>query len=86
MKISKQRDIISDRITDTEVVLNSYIEWGVSCLDRFNGMWAFAIYDREIKEIFCARDRYGIKPFYYYIDDEKFTFASEIPPIISDIK
>ena len=48
-------------------------------------MWSFVIYDREIKEIFCARDRYGIKPFYYYIDDEKFTFASEIPPKISEL-
>lgn len=69
--------------TDTEVVLNSYIEWGEDCLNKFNGMWAFAIYDRQSKEIFCARDRYGIKPFYYYKDDEQLIFASEIPPILS---
>lgn len=69
--------------TDTEVVLNSYIEWGEDCLNKFNGMWAFAIYDREKKELFCARDRYGIKPFYYYKDDDQFIFASEIPPILS---
>jgi len=69
--------------TDTEVVLNSFIEWGDDCLNKFNGMWAFAIYDRETKELFCARDRYGIKPFYYYLDDEYFIFASEIPPILS---
>lgn len=69
--------------TDTEVVLNSYIEWGEDCLNKFNGMWALAIYDRVTKEIFCARDRYGIKPFYYYYDEEQFIFASEIPPILS---
>lgn len=69
--------------TDTEVVLNSYIEWGEDCLNKFNGMWAFAIFDREKKELFCARDRYGIKPFYYYQDEEQFIFASEIPPILS---
>ena len=72
--------------TDTEVVLNSYIEWGEDCLDKFNGMWAFTIYDREKKEIFCARDRYGIKPFYYYVDDKQFIFASEILPIFSVLK
>jgi|WetSurMetagenome_2_1015567.scaffolds.fasta_scaffold42931_2 asparagine synthase (glutamine-hydrolysing) len=69
--------------TDTEVVLNSYIEWGEKCLDKFNGMWAFAIYDKELRELFCARDRFGIKPFYYYKDNEQFIFASEIPPILS---
>ncbi len=69
--------------TDTEVVLNSFIEWGEDCLNKFNGMWALVIYDREKKEIFCARDRYGIKPFYYYQDEEQFIFASEIPPILS---
>lgn len=68
--------------TDTEVVLNAYIQWGEECLHKFNGMWAIAIYDRQRKELFCARDRFGIKPFYYYTDDEQFIFASEIPPII----
>ena len=72
--------------TDTEVVLKSYIEWGEACLDKFNGMWAFAVYDRERKELFCARDRYGIKPFYYYSDPERFIFASEIPPILSVLR
>ncbi len=64
--------------SDTEVVLNSYQEWGEGCLDRFNGMWAFVIYDRERREIFGARDRFGIKPFYYYRDSNRFLFASEI--------
>jgi asparagine synthase (glutamine-hydrolysing) len=72
--------------TDTEVVLKSYVEWGLSCLDKFNGMWAFAVYDREKEELFCARDRYGIKPFYYYSDQTQFIFASEIPAILSVLK
>ena len=67
--------------SDTEVVLKSYQEWGKSCLDKFNGMWAFVIYDKETKEVFGARDRFGIKPFYYYRDDNTFIFASEIKAI-----
>lgn len=72
--------------TDTEVILKSYIHWGDKCLDKFNGMWAFVIYDRNKKELFCSRDRYGIKPFYYYSDNEQFIFASEIPPILNLLK
>jgi asparagine synthase (glutamine-hydrolysing) len=68
--------------TDTEVVLKSYLEWGEDCLNRFNGMWAFVIYDNEKKELFCARDRFGIKPFYYFRDDNQFIFASEITPLL----
>ena len=71
--------------TDTEVVLYSYIEWGENCLNKFNGMWAFAIYDNIEKKVFISRDRYGIKPFYYYLDDNKFIFASEIQPILKII-
>jgi len=69
--------------TDTEVLINSYKEWGVECLNKFNGMWAFAIYDTANKHIFFSRDRYGIKPFYYYYNDKFFVFASEIPAILS---
>jgi len=68
--------------TDTEVVLKSYLEWGEDCLNYFNGMWAFVIYDIEAKELFCARDRFGIKPFYYFRDDNQFIFSSEITPIL----
>lgn len=68
--------------TDTEVILSAYEEWGEKCLDRFNGMWAFLIFDKQNKEIFAARDRYGIKPFYYYKDNKRLIFASEIPPIL----
>lgn len=65
--------------SDTEVILASYIEWGKDCLHKFNGMWAFAIWDEQEKELFLARDRFGIKPLYYtYIKpDRKFIFASE---------
>lgn len=68
--------------TDTEVLLYAYHKWGRACLDKLNGMFAFAIYDNRTKEIFIARDRFGIKPLYYYADKERFVFASEIPPIL----
>ena len=54
--------------TDTEVILAAYCKWGKECLKKFNGMFAFAIWDREEKELFVARDRLGIKPLYYYQD------------------
>jgi len=69
--------------TDTEVVLTSYFEWGEDCQHKFNGMWAFVIYDRQQKSIFASRDRYGIKPFYYYINQDFIAFASEIPPLLT---
>jgi asparagine synthase (glutamine-hydrolysing) len=72
--------------TDTEVILKSFIEWGEECLNRFNGMWAFCIYDKDNKLVFIARDRYGVKPFYYYFNNNEFIFASEIPPILSVIQ
>jgi asparagine synthase (glutamine-hydrolysing) len=68
---------------DTEIILASYIEWGEDCLNKFNGMWSFAILDIQKKELFCARDRLGIKPFYYYYDNNYFCFGSEIKQIIS---
>jgi len=70
--------------TDTEVILYSYQEYGVKCLQRFNGMWAFAIWDERERKLFCARDRFGIKPFYYFFDGKKFVFASEIKGILED--
>lgn len=53
--------------SDTEVVLASYSQWGANCLQRFNGMWAFAIFDRQEQTVFIARDRFGVKPLYYWI-------------------
>ena len=69
--------------TDTEVLLNAYIKWGEDCLHRFNGMFSFIIYDKLKKNIFIARDRFGIKPFYYYLSNDIFVFSSEITPIIN---
>ncbi len=68
--------------TDTEVLLNAYDCWGIDCLDRFNGMYAFVIWNRKKKELFAARDRLGIKPFYYYQSSTGIMFASEIKSII----
>ncbi|MDN7011482.1 asparagine synthase (glutamine-hydrolyzing) [Methanoculleus sp. FWC-SCC3] len=64
--------------TDTEVILHAYEEWGRNCLARFNGMWAFALWDGRRRELFCARDRLGVKPFYYTLAGDSFIFASEI--------
>lgn len=65
--------------SDTEVLLAAYITWGETMLDRLVGMFAFAIYDRQTKELFMARDRFGVKPFYYAITSTgDFIFASEI--------
>jgi asparagine synthase (glutamine-hydrolysing) len=64
--------------TDSEVILHAYEEWGRDCLQRFNGMWAFALWDSRKEELFCARDRLGIKPFYYARTGDSFLFASEI--------
>ena len=72
--------------TDTEVILAAYKAWGKECLDKFNGDWAFVIYDNQTKEVFGARDRYGIKPFYYYKDEEQLILASEMKAIIPLLK
>ena len=80
----KNKGYIFNTNCDTEVIINAYKEWGTNCVNRFNGMWAFALYDKEQSKIFCSRDRFGIKPFYYYFDEEKFIFSSEIKQIIED--
>ncbi|SDL42077.1 asparagine synthase (glutamine-hydrolysing) [Salinimicrobium catena] len=64
--------------SDTEVLLAAYIKWGKACLDKFNGMFAFAIWDSEDKKLFAARDRFGVKPFYYTLQKGHFYFSSEI--------
>lgn len=68
--------------TDVEVILHSYEEYKENCLSVFNGMWAFAIWDKKNKELFCSRDRLGIKPFYYFLNEEFFAFASEIKALL----
>ena len=68
--------------SDTEVVLAAYIMWGIECQTKFNGMWAFAIYDSQNQTLFCSRDRFGIKPFYYFLARDCFVFGSEIKQIL----
>jgi asparagine synthase (glutamine-hydrolysing) len=68
--------------TDTEIILAAYAEWGTECLSRFNGMFAFALWDSNRSRIFCARDRFGIKPFYYFWSGTSFIFASEIKSLL----
>jgi asparagine synthase (glutamine-hydrolysing) len=63
--------------TDTEVALKSYIHWGDECVQKFNGMWALAIYDRNKQTLFLSRDRFGVKPLYYRLEDNFLCFASE---------
>jgi asparagine synthase (glutamine-hydrolysing) len=70
--------------TDTEVIINSYKEWGVDCVKKFNGMFAFAIWDKKSNQLFVARDHIGIKPFYYSINNGSFIFGSEIKSILKN--
>lgn len=68
--------------SDTEVLLLAYDKWGVDCVKKFNGMWSFAIHDKKRNIVFCSRDRFGVKPFYYYADGDQFIFASEIKAVL----
>lgn len=67
--------------SDTEVILAAYQEWGYDCVNHFNGMWAFAIWDSLSNSIFLSRDRVGVKPLYYYNNNGQFIFSSEIKGI-----
>jgi len=68
---------------DTEVLLKAYAHWGEACLERFAGMFAFAVWDAREKRLFLARDRLGVKPLYYYASSELFLFGSEIRALLS---
>ena len=68
--------------SDTEVLLLAYDKWGVDCVKKFNVMWSFAIHDKKQNLVFCSRDRFGVKPFYYYADGDQFIFASEIKAVL----
>ena len=72
--------------SDTEVLLNAYIEWGAQCVLRFNGMWSFAIWDRLKKELFLSRDRFGKKHLFYAYIENKLIFASEMKAIYPFLK
>ena len=68
--------------SDTEVVLRSYIKWGERCVERFNGIFAFAVYDPAEHSVFLARDRIGVKPFFYFETPDKLIFASELSALL----
>ena len=68
--------------SDTEVILRAYEKWGETCVDKLRGMFAFAIWDEKNGSLFCARDRFGIKPFYYTTVNDRFIFASEIKTLL----
>ncbi len=68
--------------SDTEVILAAYDYWGPNCVNKFNGMWAFCIFDRIKNILFCSRDRFGVKPFYYFNNDQRFSFGSEIKQLL----
>ncbi len=67
---------------DTEVIIAAYLKWGIRCVERFNGMFAIALYDRDTQEIYLIRDRIGKKPLYYWYEDGNLVFASELKPIM----
>lgn len=68
--------------TDTEVILKAYEAWGEGCVERFIGMWAFAIWDRRERRLFCSRDPFGIKPFFYLRQDDRLFFASDVRSLL----
>jgi asparagine synthase (glutamine-hydrolysing) len=68
--------------TDTEVIMAAYDYWGKDCVTRFNGMWALVLYDAQQQKLFISRDRFGIKPLYYYQDNEHFIFGSEVKALL----
>jgi asparagine synthase (glutamine-hydrolysing) len=79
----RQRGHVFRTHSDTEVIVHAFEEWGPDCVHRFNGMWAFAIWDANRETLFCSRDRLGIKPLYYTRDGDTFLFASEIKSLVA---
>ncbi|MFI3199945.1 MAG: asparagine synthetase B, partial [Eubacteriales bacterium] len=67
---------------DTEVIIAAYLKWGIDCVSKLKGMFAIAIYDRELERLYLVRDRIGKKPLYYWYEDSNLVFASELKPIM----
>ncbi|BAZ43120.1 putative asparagine synthase [Chondrocystis sp. NIES-4102] len=78
IKLLAIADIDAETITDSQLILSSYQYWGEACVDKLLGDFAFAIWDKQQQSLFCARDHFGVKPFYYYYSQKIFVFASEI--------
>lgn len=83
LELREKYDLETETGTDTEVILKLYSILGTECVKEFNGMWAFAIYDRNKNILFCSRDRLGVKPLYYYLEGKEFIFSSELKGIVS---
>lgn len=81
-EIAKELDVPLRTTGDTEVIAESFAKWGPECVHRFNGMFAFALYDTQDKVLYLYRDRMGIKPIYYYWDGKLFAFASELKALL----
>ena len=84
-----RKELLSEGFTfnsysDTEVLLTSYISWGIDCVKKFNGIFAFAIYDKKKDKILIARDPVGVKPLFYTIKDNTFIFGSEIKTLLAN--
>ena len=69
--------------SDTEMILHAYSVWGIECIQKFIGMFAFALYDEQQQQLFCVRDRAGVKPFFYYLKDNVFLFGSELKSMLA---
>ena len=81
-EVAKELGMPMKTTGDTEVILEAYIKWGVDCVQKFNGMFAMAIYDRSEKTLTLFRDRFGVKPLYYYWNGSDFAFASELKALL----
>lgn len=85
-ELKEEIGCVCNTSSDTEVVLHAYKKWGEGCVEHFKGMFAFAIWDNQNKKLFCSRDRFGIKPFYYITVDDVLYFASEIKALLPFVK
>ncbi|MBW9223468.1 asparagine synthase (glutamine-hydrolyzing) [Methanothermococcus sp. SCGC AD-155-E23] len=83
LELREKYNLKTETGTDTEVILKLYSILGTNCVKEFNGMWAFALYDRRKNLIFFSRDRLGVKPLYYYWDGKEFVFSSELKGIVA---
>lgn len=82
LELRDELDVSFHTDSDTEVILAAWRRWGEDCVKHFDGMFAFALWDEKLGKLFCARDRFGIKPFYYTIQDDVFYFASEMKALL----